>query len=77
MCYLSLSSQYVRDLNFQGPNDQEIYQLYIQNHFQWAVRIQTLLQRQNGILQYVRKIYTKAWDTYIILKRFSTHIEND
>lgn len=68
---------YVRDLNFQGPNDQEIYQLYIMNHFQWVVKIQTMLQRQNGILQYVRKIYTKAWDTLYYPEKFSSHIEND
>lgn len=67
----------VRDLNFQGPNDQEIFQIHIQNHVQWGVRIKTMLQRENGIIKYVRKIYTKAWDTLYYPDKFNTHIEND
>jgi hypothetical protein len=54
-----------------------MYQLYLQNHFQWAIKVQTMLQRQNGILQYIRKIYTKSWDTLYYPEKFSTHIEND
>lgn len=68
---------FVRDLNFQGPSNPKLYQIYPQNHVQWAVWIQTPLQRQNSVLQYVRKVYTKAWDTLYYLDRFNTHIEND
>lgn len=64
-------------MDYQEPNNPELYQLYIQNHFQWVVRVQTLLQRQNGILHYVMKINTKAWDTLYCPEKFSTHIKND
>jgi hypothetical protein len=78
----SLISQFyslnmVRDLNFQGPNNMELYQIYLQNHFQWALQVQFLLQRKNGVLQFIRKIYTKPWDTLYYPEKFNTHIEND
>jgi len=68
---------YVRDLNFQGQNDPEILQIYLMNHYQWAVRIKLMLQRTNGVLYIVHKVYTKAWDTLQYPARFSTFIEND
>jgi hypothetical protein len=68
---------YVRDLNYQGPNDMELFKLYIMNHFQWGVKLQTLLQRTNGQLYITRKIYTKAWDSSYYHQKFNSHFEND
>jgi hypothetical protein len=67
----------VRDINYRGPNDYELYMLYIQNHLQWALQTRTTLLRQNGVLTYNRRIYTKAWDTLLYPEKFSTFIEND
>lgn len=69
--------QQVRDLYFQGPNDEELLQIYIMNHYQWGIQIKTSLQRMQGHLSFVRKIYTKAWDTLYYPERFNSHIEND
>jgi hypothetical protein len=50
---------HVRDLNYQGPNNDEILRMFILNHYQWGIKIKTTLQRINGTLYIVRKTYTK------------------
>jgi hypothetical protein len=67
----------VRDLYYQGPNDGEILRMFILNHYQWGIKSKTVLQRINGALFIVRKIYTKSWDTLQYPDRFSSFIEND
>lgn len=71
------SLHHVRDLNYQGPNDAEILRMFIMNHHQWGIKSRTILQRINGRLNIVRKIYTKSWDTLRYPERFSSFIEND
>jgi len=68
---------HVRDLNYQGPNDDEILRIFIMNHHKWGIKSKTILQRINGRLHIVRKIYTKSWDTLQYPERFSSFIENE
>jgi len=59
------------------PNEGELLCLFILNHFQWAVKVKTIVQIMNNQPFIARKIYTKSWDTLHYPKRFSMHIEDD
>ena len=69
--------QSIQNLFEYRSNEGEMLCHFILNHFQWVVKVKSIIQIMNGQPFIAGKVYTKMWDTLNYEQRFLTHNEND